>query len=135
MTKLREIADKLGLPIEKEFKFDNEDINGSLVFKISENGNLEFLHQIKKEWILSSWSLQDVYEKGYILIEETKQPKYATEDDVYYSMIWRILKDFIVNTNQLIDNSKDIINISNAKEYKNHLIKAFNETEKRLLNK
>lgn len=134
MTKLREIADKLGLPIGKVFKFDDESFN-ELKFKIDEEGEVLFYHEEKEKWIISAWKLEDVYVKGYMLFDEMKQPKYATEDSKYYHMIWRILKDVIDNTNEVIDKSKDIINISNAKEYKKHIIKAFNETEKRLLNK
>ena len=103
MTKLREIADKLGLPIEKEFRLDDEQFN-KLVFKIDEEGNILFWNDNTVKFVLSSWSLIDIYTKGYVLVDKSKMPKYATEDYKYFEIDenqkvifkdgkWYLLKD------------------------------------------
>lgn len=129
MKKLREIADKLELPIEKEFKLN--EIN-SLVFRIDDKGNVLFYHEEKEKWLISAWDLVDVYVKGYVLVDEHKEE--YMRDKLFYDLISEILTDYLQTINLLIDNSKDNINIFYAKENKYKAEKVLKELERRLLN-
>ena len=130
MTKLREIADKLGLPIEKPFKI--EDSISDLTFKINEKGEMLFYHEEKEKWLVSAWDLVDVYVKGYVLVDEHKEE--YMRDKLFYDLISEILTDYLQTINLLIDNSKDNINIFYAKENKYKAEKVLKELERRLLN-
>lgn len=134
MTKLREIADKLGLPIEKEFRLDDEQFN-KLVFKIDEEGNILFWNDNTVKFVLSSWSLIDIYTKGYVLVDEFKISEYAIEDSKYYANIYQVLKDYSGELSESISLAKDVIAIHSFKQLKSRVVQLIEETERRLLNK
>lgn len=131
MTKLREIADKLGLPIGKEFRLDDEQFN-KLVFKIDEEGNILFWNDNTVKFVLSSWSLIDVYIKGYVLVDENKR---NIKDEEYYTKVRLVLIDYHDAIVEEIKSTRDIIHLSLLRETKWKAFDLIHETEKRLLNK
>lgn len=134
MTKLREIVDKLGLPINQEFMLDvsTKSFGSSLILKINEEGEVLFYHEENEKWLISAWSLVDVYVKGYVLVDEYKEE--YMRDNLFYALISEILTDYLKRINFLIDNSKDSINVFYAKEDKYKAEKVLKELERRLLN-
>ena len=133
MTKLREIADKLGLPIEKEFRLDDEQFN-KLVFKIDEEGNILFWNDNTVKFVLSSWSLIDIYTKGYVLVDESKEDN-KDLDKVYLTLVLEMSEAFIRYQEDLLNKTTDIITISNIKRQDNKVKFILEETQRRLLNK
>jgi hypothetical protein len=130
MTKLREIADKLGLPINKSFLI--EDSISGLTFKINEKGETLFYHEEKEKWIISAWSLIDVYVKGYTLINIVKE---NNKDDEYYTNIRLALIDYHDAIVEELKATIDIIHISLLRETKWKAFDLIKQTEERLLNK
>lgn len=131
MTKLREIADKLGLPIEKEFRLDDEHFN-KLVFKIDEEGNILFWNDNTVKFVLSSWSLIDIYTKGYVLVDENKQ---NIKDEEYYSKLLNILDRYLDSLELELYSTTSCISISDIKWFKENIKELIDETQRRLLNK
>lgn len=131
MTKLREIADKLGLPIGKEFRLDDEQFN-KLVFKIDEEGNILFWNDNTVKFVLSSWSLIDIYNKGYVLVDENKQKNKEKE---YHSRVLNILDRYLDSLELELYSAISCISISDIKELKENTKELIEETQRRLLNK
>lgn len=131
MTKLREIAEKLGLPIEKEFRLDDEQFN-KLVFKIDEEGNILFWNDNTVKFVLSSWSLIDIYTKGYVLVDENKR---NIKDEEYYSKLLNILDRYLDSLELELYSTTSCISISDIKWFKENIKELIDETQRRLLNK
>lgn len=131
MTKLREIADKLGLPIEKEFRLDDEQFN-KLVFKIDEEGNILFWNDNTVKFVLSSWSLIDIYTKGYVLVDENKR---NIKDEEYYSKLLNTLDRYLDSLELELYSTISCISISDIKWFKENIKELIDETQRRLLNK
>ena len=135
MTKFREIADKLGLPIGKEFKFD--DNTTDFIFKINDEGSVLFYHEVKDEWVKSYHSLEDVYVKGYTLIDwvKPKRQEIGLPDSEYFKGIYNMLKEYKEDLEEELVKTQSVFEIQENKDTMNIVKMLINETERRLLNK
>lgn len=135
MTKFREIADKLGLPIGKVFKFD--DSISPLSFRIDDEGNVLFYHEEYDEWVQSYHSLEEVYVKGYTLIDWVKPKRQEVEltDLEYFKEMYNMLKEYKENLEEELVKTQSVFEIQENKDTMNIVKMLINETERRLLNK
>lgn len=135
MTKLREIADKLGLPIGKVFKFD--DKISPLSLKIDNDGNVLFYHEEKEEWVKSYHDLEDIYIKGYTLIDwiKPKREEIGLPNSEYLKGISNILKEYKESLEEELNKTQSAFEIQENKDTRNLIEMLIKETERRLLNK
>ena len=135
MTKLREIADKLGLPIGKVFKFD--DKISPLSLKIDNDGNVLFYHEEKEEWVKSYHDLEDIYIKGYTLIDwiKPKREEIGLPNSEYLKGISNILKEYKESLEEEFNKTQSVFEIQENKDTRNLIEMLIKETERRLLNK
>lgn len=132
MTKLREVADKLGLQIGKVFKIDNIK---SLVFRIDDEGNVLFYHEEKECWIQSAWSLVDVYVVGYTLIDWIKPTKndIGLASEEYFKGILNILNEYNESLEEEFIKTQSVFEIQENKDTRNIIKMLINETKKKII--